>query len=64
MASARSYPSVAFASALLALLGLAGTWIAARFVKPAEVRFGTLFTFRDLAMTIAGEKIDPRAGGA
>jgi uncharacterized protein (DUF433 family) len=56
---ARSYPSVALASALVAGFGLAGTWIAARFMKPAEVRFGAIVTFRDLAMTIAGEQPDP-----
>jgi hypothetical protein len=38
---ARSFSSVAFASALVAGLGLAGTWIAARLMKPAEVRYGT-----------------------
>jgi hypothetical protein len=56
---ARGYPSVALASALVAGFGLAGTWIAARFMKPAEVRFGAIVTFRDLAMTIAGEQTDP-----
>ena len=56
---ARHYPSIALASALLAGFGLAGTWIAARFMKPAEVRFGAIVTFRDLAMTIAGEQPEP-----
>jgi hypothetical protein len=28
-------------------------------MKPAEVRFGAIVTFRDLAMTIAGEQPDP-----
>lgn len=58
-AFAGRYPSVAFASALVAGLGVAGTWIAARFTKPAEVRFGTIVTFRDLATVIAGDKPDP-----
>ena len=58
---ARRYPSIALASALLAGFGLAATWIAARFMKPAEVRFGAIVTFRDLAMTIAGEQTDPIA---
>jgi hypothetical protein len=56
---ARGYPSVALASALVAGFGLAGTWIAARFMTPAEVRFGAIVTFRDLAMTIAGAQTDP-----
>ena len=52
---ARSYPSVALASALVAGFGLAGTWIAARIMKPAEVRFGSMITFRDLATAIADD---------
>jgi len=59
LAFARSYPSVAAASALIAGLGWAGTWIAAKFMKPAEVRFGGIVTFRDLATVIAGDKADP-----
>jgi hypothetical protein len=58
LAFARSYPSLALASAILAGVGLAGTWIAARFMKPAEVRFGKILTFRDLATVIAGDKPD------
>lgn len=57
-AFARGYPSVASAAALAALLGLIGTWIAARFMKPAEVRFGAIVTFRDLATTIAGDETE------
>jgi hypothetical protein len=56
LALARSYPSLALASAIVAGLGLAGTWIAARFMKPAEVRFGGIMTFRDLATAIAGDQ--------
>ena len=55
IAFARSYPLLSVVSALVAGLGLAGTWIAARFIKPAEVRFGTIVTFRDLAEVIAGD---------
>jgi len=60
-AFARSFPSVAFASALVAGLGLAGTWIAARFMKPAEVRFGSIVTFRNLATAIADDGPDAGA---
>lgn len=40
-------------------LGFFWTWIAGRFVGPAEVRFGTIVTFRDLAEAIAGERTYP-----
>lgn len=52
----RRYPSLGLAAALVAVLGVAGTWIASRFLGPAEVRFGTIATFRDLAEVIAGER--------
>jgi hypothetical protein len=53
VAFAGRYPSLAVASAILAGLGLAGTWIAARFMTPAAIRFGAIVTFRDLATVIA-----------
>ncbi len=43
--------------------GLLGAWVAGRFVEPAEVRFGEIVTFRDLAETIAGERTFPRDAG-
>lgn len=58
LAFARSYPLLALASAIVAGLGLAATWIAARFMKPAEVRFGGIVAFRDLATVIAGDQPD------
>jgi hypothetical protein len=61
LAFARSFPSVAFASALVAGVGLAGTWMAARFIKPAEVRFGSIVTFRDIATAIADDGPDADA---
>lgn len=53
---ARRYPSLGLAAALVAVLGVAGTWIASRFLDPAEVRFGTIATFRDLAEVITGDR--------
>lgn len=45
--------------AVVAGLGYIGTWIVAHFIGPAEVRFGTIVTFRDLAEAIAGERTHP-----
>lgn len=42
--------------AIVAGIGYLGTWIAARWVGPAAVRFGDITTFRDLAEIIADEK--------
>lgn len=53
---ARRYPSLGLVAAMVAVLGVAGTWIASRFIGPSEVRFGSIATFRDLAEVIAGER--------
>jgi hypothetical protein len=37
-------------------IGFLGAWIAARWIGPAAVRFGTVVTFRDLAEVLAAEE--------
>jgi hypothetical protein len=55
LALAKPYPALAFVAALLCGLVWAATWFLARRVAPAEVRFGPIQTFRDLAEVIAGQ---------
>jgi hypothetical protein len=45
----------------VAALGHVSLWLANRFIRPAEVHFGTIVTFRDLAEVIAGERPDAGA---
>lgn len=61
-----SYPTLSVAAALVAGIGWAGSWFAARVLRPADVRFGGIVTFRDLAETIAVEPasvVADRPGG-
>jgi alkylated DNA nucleotide flippase Atl1 len=41
--------------AAVAGLGCLGAWVAARLIVPAEIRFGTVVTFRDLAEVIGAD---------
>jgi len=49
------HPTLAVTFVVVAVLGYLGTWVAARLIGPAEIRFGTVVTFRDLAEVIAGD---------
>lgn len=46
-------PLATAAGVILALTSWAGSWIAARYLPPSKVEFGSLRTFRDLAGVVA-----------
>ena len=50
------YSTLAAMFAIVAGIGYLGTWIASRLVGPADVRFGNVVTFRDLAEVLAAEE--------
>jgi hypothetical protein len=56
------YPTLAATFATVAGVGYLGTWIAARLIGPADVRFGTVVTFRDLAEVISAERAGSELG--
>ena len=56
------HPMLAAIFAVVAGLGYLGTWVAARWIGPAEIRFGSVVTFRELAEVIAGD--GDQLGGA
>ncbi len=58
------YPALAATFAIVAGLGYLGTWVAARLIGPAEIRFGTVVTFRDLAEVIGADGVGERGGTA
>jgi hypothetical protein len=58
------YPALAATFAIVAGLGYLGTWVAARLIGPAEIRFGTVVTFRDLAEVIGADGVGELGGTA